>query len=311
MPLEHGAHGSKDTYLKRVRIPVNSELRESTSNSQFDFVFELPSTYEHVASIELVDYNVSHSHQRTFRDIAPANNTVTVHLASTAGAPQSLTFKVTFTPYTRDTAPTITELATQLTSEFNEAMDAQTHAYFNSTDTPWVITEKVTTNVMGVCNALDFYIFDITNTLPVAATFLFGSVPTDSAAMVLGFTDSDTSVFTVDGTTYYYPIPSFIPTLVVDRYMDIFIDQFPELRPLARIFLTDDTNYTSSLMAIKDVRLLTTPVPRLEKLTIRLRLPNNRIPMSYIAKGVDLVFELLLVSSENELPLWVDQQLAM
>ena len=309
MPLEHGAHGSDETYLKRVRIAVDSELR--TSGDQFDFVFELPSIYEHVASIELVDHNVSHSHQRTFRDTAPANNCVTVHLESTAGPPQSLTFKMTFAPYTRDTAPTTTGLAAQLTTEFNATMDAQAHVYFNSTDTPWVITEKVATNVMGVCNALDFYIYDNNLGIPVAATFLFGSVPADSAAMVLGFPDADTSVFAVGGTTYYYPVPSFVPTLVVDRYMDVFVDQFPELRPVARIFLTDDTNYTSSLLAIKDVRLLTTPVPRLEKLSIRLRLSNNRIPLSYIAKGVDLIFEILLVSSETQLPSWVNQQLAM
>lgn len=311
MPLEHGAHGRDETYLKRVRLAVNSELRESASNSQFDFVFELPSVFEHVASIELVDYNVSHSHQRTFRDTAPANNSVTVHLASTSGAPQSLTFKVTFSSQTRDTAPTISELASQLTSEFNAAMDAQAHAYFTTAGTPWEITELVTTNVMGVCNALDFHIYDNINNLPIAATFLFGSVPAGSSAVVLGFADADTSVFTLGGTTHYYPVPSFIPTLVVDRYMDVFIDQFPELHPVARIFLTDDTNYTSSLLSIRDVRLLTTPVPRLEKLSIRLRLPNNRIPLSYIAKGVDLVFELLLVSSENQLPPWVNQQLAM
>ncbi len=310
MPLEHGAHGSKETYLKRVRVAVDSELR--ASGSQFDFTFELPSTYEHVASIELVDYNVSHSHQRTFRDTAPANNCVTVHLESTSGPPEELTFKVTFSSQTRDTAPTTAEFASQLTSEFNAAMNAQSHSYFNiAGDVVWTITEQVTTNVMGVCNALDFLIYDNNNGIPVAATFLFGSVPADSAAMVLGFTDADTSVFTIGGTTYYYPVPSFIPTLVVDRYMDVFIGQFPELHPVARIFLTDDTNYTSSLLAIRDVRLLTTPVPRLEKLSIRLRLANNRIPLSYIAKGVDLVFELLLVSSETQLPSWVNQQLAM
>ena len=313
MPLQAGVPtdgDEKHTYLKRVRIAVNSELRDSiNSRDQFDFIFPLSSVFENIASIELVDYNISGSHQRTFRDVAPVNNTISVTLGTVSGP--VLNFDVTLTPQTQSTPYTQAQLAAQLTIDLNTAMDATGDAYYNTAVFEWVVTTLATTNAKGVANALNFAVVDTHTVVEVGATFNFGQPPIGGAAVVLGFPDENTSAFTVGATVYNYPVPSFAPTLIVDRYIDVFVGEFIEHSPVARVFITNDTDFKRNKWSVQAPRLLTDPIRRLDKLSVRLTLPGGRKPLRYIKGGIDLIFELLIVSNEATLPPWLIQTLAI
>lgn len=314
MPLDHGSSAGEQ-YLRRVRIMVDPEERDfDRSEDQFDFVFPLNNTYEHVASIELVDYNVRQTLQTWFTDVVPANNWVDIYVEDVATGLETLNFSVEFTPSVRDGVRTLVDLALQIQTELNQQMDAQGHAYFNTANAViWRVDASELGNVNGVAGALIYSIRIGPVPDTIIANFLFGTGANRhrSAARIMGFTDEDTAVFTVGVTTYYNPVPNFIPVMVDDRYLDVIVHQAEEYKPLARIYLTDDTNFERQKLAVKRTRFLTNSIKRLQELSISLRLPGGRKPIYTVGKGVDLIFELLLVASENHVPEWLNQNISL
>jgi hypothetical protein len=312
MPLEHGPP-SGAVYLRRVRVAVDPEERDrGRSADQFDFVVPLREPLQNVVSIELVDYNVRQTLQTTFRD--GVNNRADVYMEDTATGLQTLSFTVSFSEYVRDAQRSATTLAAQLTSELNEQMDAQGHAYFNTGNTVvWTVSVLAAANARGVSQALLFTVEEGAVADTVIARFLFGSGASRvaSAAPVLGFADEDTDVFAAGGTTYYTPVPGFLPQVTPDRYLDVFVEQAPELAPVARVFLTDDANFERQRGAVKRARFLVDPIRRLDQLRVRLTLPDGSRPVAPLAAGVDLVFELLAVAAEDSLPPWLQQGVSM
>lgn len=310
MPLQasNPYHGE---YIRRVRLHVDPDERDRTrSPSQFSFLYPLKDEYEKVVACELVDYNVRTRLQRTFVERTgdyPGNNHVDIHMEDVATGLQVLDFTLVIPPETL-TAP-LDNLSTLL----NNQMDAQGHAYHNTGNgVLWTVTTLATANAKGQDGALDFKVERGATAGTIQATFLFGSGPNtrDSAAAVLGFEPGgDTAPF-VDstGTTWYYPVPQYVTTPIPFRYLNVNIREFSELAPLATIFLTNTTDYSLTREGMHRPRLLVKPARNIYELRIDLTLPDGRYPTPEQCGAVDLVFDLLLLAPESNIPDWVEHE---
>jgi hypothetical protein len=307
MPLQqvYGPH-----YVKRARVFIDPDDRDTRSKDQFDFVAPLDNLYEHVTAIELVNYNIRGTLQKTFveeENKFPGNNVVDIHLEDVATGLEVLDFAVTINPAGYTTAD---DMAAALTLQFNAQMDAQAHLFFNSSNSVfWTITENTSVNGNNVDQALDFKIEENHTAGTVQANFLFssGANKRNNASLPLGFDEVDTSVFTVGATTYYTPQPEYRPEFFVFRYMDINIKEFNEFKPLARIFLTNENLYTKCETTVSGTRILTEPVKHLQEMRIKITLKGGRKPPIEICSGVDLTFDLLQISRETQVPSWTQQ----
>lgn len=310
MPLEStGAPGEQ--YIRRVRIHVDPDERDRTrSKSQFSFLYPLNNLYEKVIGIELVDYNVRSGIQRTFVEREgqiPGNNKVDIHMEDVATGLQVLDFTLTIP------SETLSDPLNNLSGYLNDQMDAQGHAFHNTgAGVLWTVTTETDPNPLGQDSTLQFQVEAGAVANTIEANFLFGTGANvgDSAAEVLGFPAGvDTAVFVdATGTIQYYPIPTHQPTAYPFRYLTVNVREFPELKPLATIFLTDNTSYSLSREGMHRTRLLHDPVKRMEEMRIDLTLADGRSPVTEFCSGVDLVFELLLVAPETTVPGWVEQQ---
>ena len=313
MPLQTvvGPH-----YIRRVRIYVDPDLRDpNRSVDQFEFLLPLDNLYEKVASIELVSYNVRRSIQRTFMaqvGTGPAgNNIVDIHMEDVATGLEVLDFALVIeeADYVNGA-----DLAAALTTQLNTQMDAQSHAFHNTGNTVvWTVTFDPDPNILGMDDALVFLVEEGAVADTVQANFLFSSGRNSSsnAAKVLGFTEDDTLVFASGGNTFYNPVPTHTPVLTPFRYLDVFIKEFSELLPVGRVWLTPpETHFFPEVSLAHDTILLNSaPKHRIEELRFDLRLPNGRKPAAEICAGIDLVFDLLLISHEHHIPNWVQQRL--
>jgi hypothetical protein len=300
MPLQtvRGPH-----YIKRSRIFINPDDRIVTqSKDQFDYTIALDTLYENVTSIELVNYNIRSSLQKTFMEEdgrLPANNLVDLHLEDVATGLEVLDFSVEIPPVGYNDATT---MATALTTLFNDQMDAEGHAFFNTTNTVvWTVAVNIDINVSDIDQALTFTIEEGGTPNTIIRDFLFatGENTKNNASVPLGFPmDLDSSIE-----------PTFRPELFPFRYVDVFIKEFNEHSPVARIFLTNDVLFVKKRTTVANTRLLTEPRRRLEEMHVQMYLPRKRKPPIEVCDGVDLVFELLQISPEPHIPSWVDQQL--
>lgn len=301
-----------EVYIKRERVFVDPEGRDRTrSKSQSSFVFPLNNLYEEVQGIELVEFNVTGSILRTFYATEGShmgNNKVDIYMEDTATGTNTLSFTLEMPSATYDTTA---ELAAALQTQLNAQMDAQGDAFHNtSNDVEWTVTVSATENVLGATNVLIFTVEDNSVADSIEANFLFGTGANkrEAAWKVLGFSEGvDTAVFSLGGTNYYSPVPAFSPTLRPFRYVDVFVDQFPELRPVARLFITGEGSYVRERVVQKGTRLLDTPVKNIQNMNIRLTLANERPIPSVIQHGVDLVFDIFVVSQEQKVPGWLQQ----
>lgn len=134
---------------------------------------------------------------------------------------------------------------------------------------------------------------------------LFGSGPNRaaSAGPVLGFEAADLAMApaTIYGVPFRQAISQAPAQINRFRYIDIFVDEVPELRPFHRIYTPVVSSKALTLQeSASRLRFLTEPVRRLETLTVRPRLPGGLRPStSYPFYFSFRVFEL---KSANELP---------
>lgn len=124
-----------------------------------------------------------------------------------------------------------------------------------------------------------------TGSIITKMTLLFASGPnadTLSAGPLLGFDKEDYDFTTIEvvffDTIYYYVGVSqnnmnFSPY----NYIDITIDEVPELNPVFRFFPKTYFSTRSQILPVKP-RLLTEPIKKLEKLTLRYRLEGGFLP---------------------------------
>lgn len=326
------------TYLRRARLFVNTEERDMIrSKDQFEFVLPLDNTYEQVVSIELVDYAISKKHERYFRREGLQNNQIIIYLEDKATHTHTLRLTVTI-PSHDSTGSWVEDVSLMVQTQINNALDACGDAYYAG-NTRFVVTCEDKDLYLGVPRKFIFaceYIGYGFNMIDVS--FLFAETP-NSMAKLLGFEEENITSTTFvrepftptmpdpmgveqpspPTITVCAPVPSHLPTLTIDRYLDVSIREFPELTPVARLSLTHDLEfanvnpfvlYKRNFRAVKGVRLLREPVRRLSQLSVDIRLPNGQKPPLTVHKGVDLVFDILMIAKEQQIPAWMRQVMA-
>lgn len=300
---------SAESYVRRRRLFVDPDERDQgRSPDQFTFVVPLATPLENVVGIELVDYNVRRALAPTFvarEGLFRGNNRVDVEMWDTATTAQRLEFTME-APQASYTS--VAALATALTSLFNAAMDAAGHPFHSTgSGVVWAVTENKSANARGMDGALDFQVQAGGVPDSVAAVFRFGSGPSvlDSAAEVLGFAaGADAGAGHTAGLV---PVPTHRPTLQPFRYVDVLLDDVPELTPVARLFVTDTGAYSRTSENMDGLRVLERPLRKLDELRVRLRLSDGRRPSMLVGSGVDLVFDAYTLSPEVLVPDWVEQ----
>ena len=136
--------------------------------------------------------------------------------------------------------------------------------------------------------------------------FLFGTGPNkeESAGTVLGFNDVDvtSSPVVIDGTNFQIATPPNRATLNKYRFVDLYIDEFPEFQPFHRIYVpTIASNVTTLPENSSRVRLLTQPPRKLKELTLRIRIQGNLKPTT--SQPYYFSFRVFELKSSYHLPL--------
>jgi hypothetical protein len=305
---------SRPAYVRRRRVFVDSDLRDMTrSASEFDFVFPLRAALQNVVSIELVDYSVKRDLQQTFVAAGggfPGNNVIDVYINDVATETHPLYYTVTIPPrdYTRTA-----ELAAALQVLLNAGMAATGDAFWATES--WTVGVRSTAQVGVGEDSQNNLTFDILLEGSHISQFLFKTGPSarDNASVPLGFfegSDSNLPFRTIGtGALFTSPFTNQVAKLAPFRFMDVRIAQAPELSPVGRVSLFENAD-TGSKTEIMDSRprMLTQPLRRLDELRVVCTIGSERRPpLSRSRGGVDLVFDVLEVSQEQDVPGWMQQ----
>ena len=144
----------------------------------------------------------------------------------------------------------------------------------------------------------------ITGTGVTGFSFLFGSGPNASTncSTAMGFT---ANTDTASALTLISPNPVLLEPF---SRVEIFIDEFPELRPVHVIYNTNSAYYgtTYNETNISRTYFLKQPVRKLTHLTIRVRI-NGRPVLNDEQNAHSLTFTVFSVASEETVPKWLNQ----
>jgi hypothetical protein len=138
--------------------------------------------------------------------------------------------------------------------------------------------------------------------------FLFASGPTqsDSAHAQMGFDKVDTTPNAVTNGV----VGTYLANVAPFRYLDVNVREFPEFKPLARIYAKSGTMRLPLNNNPGTVRLLQRPLQRLDSLNIDITIPGGRSPSFYSSRDHELEFEILSLEPSIDVPSWVKQKFA-
>lgn len=314
-------------YLNRRRVFIDADKRETTSPSIWDGHYNLDTLYTKIQAVELINYNIPRSIMPTFVEETidacgngiTGNNYIDIMLDEVGGA-ETLTFTVIFPPGKYDA---IADLLVDIPTLFSAAMDAAGHAFFNTGNGVTFqaalllpLTQSTIFQTISLLNGDDELI---------SMKFLFGTGANagKSAWNVFGFKPNVdnggeqtlTNTLGLTTLTTFDPLPDSPGNVCPYTYVDITIDEIPELVPFARIFLTDDKdsdcgNHTTNRLIKNKPRILADlPIRKLDKMTIHMKFENNIVPTTEFQTCYDLMFDFLVLVPEQKTPLWAKQTL--
>ena len=294
MPLQQELGPS---YVKVTKIQIDSRDRTTDSNGATDYVIDINKEIQYVVGVEMTGFNFPDTLIPSFT--SAHNNTAGTNIVDfelfANGSTVSNTFSVAiperhFTyqnlqvPYSGYTT-TLESLLNDAIVNDSDFGDGQTYeARFVVTPTPDLTTRV---SVSGI----DGFRF----------LFLTGSNSANSAYEQMGFTQADTAM-ELEHTS---PSPVDLDKY---RYVDISIEEVPELKPVHRLYLVSNANDTvSNNPNYSRTRLLTDPVHRLRVMRFKLTLAGG-IPVP-VSSGQEHAFTLTILSLSNEttIPKWVRQ----
>ena len=309
-------------YMRRDRFFVDNQDRTVNSKEFYDIEVDLDKRYENVQSIEVTDYFFSQDMTPVFierTETAPGNNVIDVYMTYTGG-PQTLSYTIEFDVEKKYT--TIQAVHTDLETLLNTGMDAQSDAFFNTTNIQWDLVSgtSASTGIRAVSGTLQFDLIGAEEG-NIFGYFLFGTGPNrgNSPERILGFEEKrDTVVVDVlppplqNLALTYAPRSSRLGYLRPYRYVDLFIKEaeasFLRDVPVARANLTS-FSYRFSQMTTPRPRLYTNPLHYADKLHLTLRLEDDRVPKNLSTQGWDAVLDIIQLSNETTIPQWVQQRL--
>lgn len=328
-------------YIQRNRIFVNSNERiAEESQDGWTFAFEVPQEIHNVVAIELYQYNVPRDTGPTFSGVydferalagvfkpqqtkSSAKTPLYVEFKDEAGAP-SITQISDLDPAgvwdagssTLQSTPVADYILATIYVQDTFFTDWSSRSIASGTF-PAVGTNYSSepANSFLANQRVNYRLYNTTtpgNYARIDYLYKTGNVDTqDNTARVFGFNpykDKSSNSSTGD-----YIVADYLLNVRPYRYLDVFIDEIDELKPIARIPLVDATvdGFVTNENPPRLPRVLLRTVERLRKLHVRLRLENNRIPPTVADTGVDLVFDVYSLAPIQKLPNWVNQTFAM
>lgn len=316
-------------YINRRRVFIDADERDlAKSRSIWNAHYSLDEYYSKIQSIELVSYNIPRYIMPTFvnsritalGENVVGNNKLDIRLADVPET-VSLTFTVTFSP---GLYASVSDLTSVLPTLIETQMDAEGDANFNTgvgvNFTVYTLPSstyasdrvQVISDISGDHTAISMeYLFGSGDNTDDSAWNVFGfkkGVDNGGYRQVVAGNASMTAIELFD------PVPDSEFTVSPYRYIDVYIDEAPELSPVARIFMTDEkttsANYTTNQLVDNKTRLLNDlPIRKLSTITVRLEFEGKIIPTEEFECGYDLVFDFLVLSPEQDTPKWTKQQL--
>lgn len=292
MPLQN-IEGDGEAYLVEDDIVIDSQ-RDAISGTNTDFVVRPSTILNNVTGVELGTIQV----ERALSGPLSLNAWFDIQFTTDEVVPR--VFVVSFQLPAMVNGSTEDDLVTLLETSLQAAI----LSYF--ADGYW-LTAGVD-NFDGVFISItveapvDIPPFPPSPTAPVTVGFaddvrfssivlLFGTGEhaDRTAAEVYGFekTDFTMSFFIVgdpgfpEFAVYYYEAEAPNDMRVPDySYIDIFIDELPELQPFFRFFPPRDNSAILQILPARrsQFRILTQPIRRLERLTVRVRLRGGIVP---------------------------------
>lgn len=320
-PKVEGPH-----YIKRTRFFINSNERiANESEDGWTFTIDLPEEIQNVFSLEVIQYNLPRDASPTFvgqyqiedllyGDTEPrktSTNTRTlfrVDYPDEVGTPfwQVMSDMDPYETGASQTSPTANYVYPYELTEELVLVDAAVRAFFAGLfptfANPYTIVKHNTLPGQGPLT--DLTLQTTTGPLRYAQiSYLYKtSGIKDNPGIVLGFNPNKDAL---TGSDNHFR-GDYMRNSKPYRYMDVFVDEVPELQPLARLWLVDDQeSFNISVDPPKKPRVLLNPVPRLRKMHIRLRLADGVRPPMIADTGVDLIFDAYSLCPVQEVPAWV------
>ena len=258
-----------------ISSEANNVIRKPNS---MDLSVELNNIYDRVIGIEVENYHIPVSTFSQFQ----GSNSIDFRLQNTSingGIAKDFTATIAIQPIVYN-SPTWAagDLLTNLSSAFESAI-LRDPDFGGIVSIVPIVSERKLTSL--ICRTLATGLaLNSTN-----CTFLFATGPNKarSSASILGFDDNIDLIFldyVVGPYTFKFAESLFPAQINRFRYIDILLEQTPELAPLYRIFLPTIRSVATSMPENNArVRLLTEPLRKLKTLNISLRLEGNVIPV--------------------------------
>lgn len=326
-------------YIKRSKVYVNFEARFIEPDDRYvpnydiaDYEYELPIAIQNVVGIELKSYNILNEVAGTYVGRYPSltplqdlTDGIPLRRSTVAGNmifdaeitdPDNLTtFILTVDMEGVESIPTN---GVNINGISQSISDIQLAMFFaiplallvaNDPIVNFFTYTPVYSN--NIANDQDRFTFLLQeNAAPnryATIRLLFKSGPheSDSIHRVLGFDKVDTIPDPILGGAV---APYRINTQPF-RYVDVFINEFPEFKPHSRIFLNKSQfskirNPTSNCM-----RLVNQPLQRLDTLSLSLRLEGGKSLSWQSETNHELEFEIISLEPNVNIPNWVQQQI--
>ncbi len=302
MPLQDSKGPS---YIRPTKIYIDSGDREEGSDGPYNYTIKLKDELQYVVGCELTGYNFPSALAPTFVKDGPGffgTNLVDFELSDGV---TTTTFVLSFPEknYSYDNVPipylSYNGIFQQLLNKTIEndpvfGVGNPSEVRFLVQVDPEERTNVVVNPVAGV---------------PTTVNFLFGTGVNakNSSFVPMGFNQADTGA----SADILSPNPT---NLTPFRYIDLFIEEFEELKPVSRIFMTDNLYYgtTRNDLNVTRTRLLNSGPPRrLKYLNIRMELEGGVVPPSITGLNHDLILTIFSVSNEEVIPNWVNQSFVL
>ena len=338
MPLKEV---STPHYVKRTRVFVNSdEKNPSNSRGPFDYSFDVAEPIQNVVSIELTGWNIDGEVYSTFvgrynsvaplanpndqtRSIIPGASTIDVELEDETGT-VFLVVNMNVEMGLGEISSTgiVLEDATALLNVLNATFITQLGRVGNAT---FSNANTVGQFLEDTAGRIYFVAYRVGILVPLRSRFLFRTGPgaSDQASRPLGFPPVDTPRVTaltatpgVGSGLNYVVVGSHYYNLQPWRYINVYVDEMSNnFEPVARIFYHRETGLANSNPANRRPfnidnrsRLLQEPLRRLDRLSIRLTLDDDKRLAEFLDTGHQLTFDVLSLAQEPTVPGWVDQR---
>lgn len=315
------------SYLRRYSVFVDSA--DHGGRGQWDIDMSLDEAIQNVVAIELVGWNIPKLLCPTFigryiksevpfastlnpRGSQPGNCVFDLEVTDVSGV-NTITVPVDLEIVQVGSGVAVSAAGRLFTSSSQvvaiiaaaipDAVDAAGDAVINSTTYEFHV---------GVDSQDRFYCYahvtgDSSQKATVRFLFATGVNASDSPHRVLAMPAEDTEPSLVhQGVQARYAID-----LRPFRYIDVVVDQFPELQPLGRIFVSEGLDFVKPLDPPDRIRLLTRPLRRLESMRVRLVMPDGKTMNPEVLGSFDLEFEVICLQQEQSIPNWVNQILTL